>query len=89
MAADGGRVVAVNNDAKNYGGGYGMYVLIDHGNGYSTMYAHCSEVLVSVGDVITKGQLIARVGNTGNSYGAHLHFEVRYNGVAQNPRQYF
>lgn len=86
LAADGGRVVGVN--AEGYGGGYGYYVLIDHGNGYTTMYAHCSAILVNVGDRVTQGQLIARVGDTGNSQGAHLHFEIRYNGVAQNPVPY-
>lgn len=86
LASDGGRVIGVNTEGQ--GGGYGYYVLIDHGNGYSTMYAHCSEILVQAGDRVTQGQLIARVGNTGNSFGAHLHFEVRYNGTAQDPVPY-
>ena len=86
LAADGGRVLQTNT--AGWGSGYGLYVIIDHGNGYVTMYAHCSEVLVKPGDAITQGQLIARVGNTGNSFGAHLHFEIRVNGSAVDPTPY-
>ncbi len=71
-------------------GGYGNYVLIDHGNGVETLYAHMldNSLMVSVGDIVPKGQAIGRVGNTGYSFGAHLHFEVRINGVKQNPAPY-
>ena len=69
-------------------GGYGNLVIISHGNGVETYYAHCSSVNVTAGQSVSQGQLISRVGNTGNSFGAHLHFEVRINGVAQNPRNY-
>ena len=69
-------------------GGYGNLVIISHGNGVETYYAHCSSVNVKAGQSVSQGQLISRVGNTGNSFGAHLHFEVRVNGVAQNPRNY-
>ena len=55
---------------------YGYYVLIDHGNGFKTRYAHCSKLNVKVGQRVAQGEYIADVGNTGNSYGAHLHFEI-------------
>lgn len=69
-------------------GGYGNIVKIDHQNGYETYYAHCSEILVKKGDVVKKGDLIAKVGNTGRSTGSHLHFEIRKNGETQNPLDY-
>ena len=68
--------------------GYGIYVLIDHGGGYSSLYAHMSVRYVNVGDTVQKGQMIGRVGNTGNSRGAHLHFEVRYYGEKQDPLKF-
>lgn len=67
---------------------YGYYVLINHGGGMSTLYAHNSKLLVSVGDVVTQGQVIALAGNTGNSYGSHCHFEVRVDGTRKNPMDY-
>ena len=63
-------------------------VVIDHGNGYETYYAHNSELIVSEGQTVTKGQLIARVGSTGNSTGPHCHFEIHYNGEIKNPANY-
>ena len=71
-------------------GGYGNYVIIDHGNGVETLYAHMldNSIMVNVGDKVTKGQAIGRVGNTGYSFGAHLHFEVRINGNRLNPAPY-
>ena len=71
-------------------GGYGNYVMIDHGNGVETLYAHMldNSLMVSVGDHVTKGQAVGRVGNTGYSFGAHLHFEVRINGTRVNPAWY-
>lgn len=90
VAADSGRVMMAG--WGNYGSGYGGYgnvVAIDHGGGYSTLYGHCSSVAVSAGQVVTKGQVIAYVGNTGDSQGAHCHFEVRVNGVARNPLNWF
>ena len=74
--------------AGNAGDGYGNYVIISHGNGVTTVYAHCSSLLVSAGQTVSKGEVIAKVGSTGNSTGNHLHFEVRVNGVAYNPQYY-
>ena len=69
-------------------GTLGKLVVINHGNGVQTYYAHCSSLLVSAGDTVTAGQLIAKVGNTGRSTGPHLHFEIRLNGSALNPQSY-
>lgn len=82
-AADGGKVVRAS-----YYGGYGYCVEIEHEPGVVTRYAHCSQILVSVGDLVYQGQTIALVGNTGNSFGSHLHFEVLINGSPQNPVNY-
>lgn len=64
---------------------YGYLVEIDHGNDFTTRYAHCSRLLVKEGDVVQRGSKIAESGSTGRATGPHLHFEVRYRGVAQNP----
>ena len=82
-ASDGGTVVRAT-----YYSGYGLCVDIDHENGRITRYGHCSKLLVSAGDKVYQGQEIALVGNTGHSFGSHLHFEVRINGSPQNPRNY-
>ena len=72
----------------NANDGYGYYVIISHGNGVSTVYAHCSQLLVSAGQTVSQGEVIAKVGSTGNSTGNHLHFEVRKNGITYNPQNY-
>ena len=83
-AAADGKVIA----AKELNYSYGHYIIIDHGNGLTTLYAHNSKLLVGVGDTVTKGQAIAYSGSTGNSTGPHCHFEVRVNGVRVNPENY-
>jgi murein DD-endopeptidase MepM/ murein hydrolase activator NlpD len=82
-AAASGKVVAAEVHPA-----YGKMIEIDHGNGLVTRYAHCSALLVNEGDLVVRGQLIARVGTTGRSTGPHLHFEVRLNGVPQNPARF-
>jgi len=69
-------------------GGYGNLVVVDHGNGLATAYAHASAILVSLGQQVSQGETVALVGSTGNSSGPHLHFEVRVNGVAVDPLLY-
>jgi murein DD-endopeptidase MepM/ murein hydrolase activator NlpD len=69
-------------------GGYGNLVVVDHGNGLATAYAHASAILVSLGQTVSQGQTVSLVGSTGNSSGPHLHFEVRVNGVAVDPLLY-
>ena len=69
-------------------GVYGLTVMIDHGNGIQTLYAHNSKVLVKVGDSVKVGEGISMSGNTGNSTGPHLHFEIRQNGQTMNPENY-
>jgi len=80
-AADSGFVVAAGWDSS----GYGRMVLIDHGNGFQTLYAHLKVFYVKVGDSVAKGQKIGEVGATGNATGPHLHFEILQNGVQRNP----
>lgn len=68
--------------------GYGNYIVIDHGNGLETLYGHCSELLVTAGQEVTAGMVIAKVGFTGNSTGSHLHIEIRVNGETADPLAY-
>ena len=71
-----------------YGGTYGYYVTINHGDGYSSLYAHMTHYVVSKGDTVSKGQLIGYMGSTGRSTGPHLHFSIFYNGSSVNPMNY-
>ncbi len=81
LASDSGTVTWAGWDNS----GYGNYVIIDHGNGYQTMYAHCCDVYVSIGDKVRQGDVIAGVGSTGYSTGDHLHFEIIKDGVKIDP----
>ena len=83
FAAAGGVVVAAEYHSQ-----YGQMVEIDHGNDFVTRYAHASKLLVKVGELVRRGRKVAEVGSTGRSTGPHLHFEVRYKGVAQNPGRF-
>lgn len=74
---------------SGYNGGYGYQVLVNHGFGYKTRYAHLSKVLVKPGERVTRGQVIAETGNTGRSTGPHLHYEVIHKGTPVNPVNYF
>ncbi len=82
-AAESGTVITAS-----YHWSYGNYIVIDHGSGLSTLYAHCSSLAVGAGQSVSKGQTIGYVGSTGNSSGPHLHFEVRVNGSRVNPSNY-
>ncbi len=73
---------------SGYNGGYGLYVVVDHGDGVKTYYAHMSSVSVNVGDYVTQGTKLGEVGNTGYSFGAHLHFGLMINGSWVNPMNY-
>lgn len=80
-AADSGYVVAAQWDDR----GYGRMVIVDHGNGFKSLYAHLSVIYVSVGEEVAQGQQIGEMGSTGNSTGPHLHFELILNGAQRNP----
>ncbi len=84
-AADSGKVSTAQG---GWNGGYGNYIIIDHGGGQQTLYGHLTRIDVSVGDTVSKGQVIGLEGSTGRSTGAHLHFEVRVGGTRKNPFSY-
>lgn len=84
-AADGGYVAVATG---GWNAGYGNHVIIDHGNGFVTLYAHLNSIFVKPGESVGAGQQIGSVGNTGNSTGPHLHFEIRYQGVPRDPMAY-
>lgn len=84
-AAESGTVITAQG---GYNGGYGVYVIIDHGNGLQTLYGHASQLFVQPGEYVERGQPIAMMGTTGRSTGPHIHFEVRKNGVKVNPLNY-
>lgn len=93
IAHSAGKVVfcqtGMKNDTKSTGtAGYGNCVKLDHGNGYVTLYAHLDSIAVKLGDTVKQGQVIGRMGNTGRSFGAHLHLEIRKNNVHIDPTPY-
>ncbi len=85
LAAQSGVVSSSWYSNGGWGGGYGTYCLIDHADGYATLYAHMNEIIVSPGESVERGQVIGYVGSTGESTGPHLHFETRHWGVRYNP----
>lgn len=90
-AKNGANILAANKGTvivAGWQGAYGNTVIIDHGGGITTLYGHCSKLLVKNGDEVDVGQIIAKVGSTGWSTGPHLHFEVRVNGATKNPLDY-
>ena len=92
VAADSGTPIVATAEgvvvASGWNGGYGRQVVVDHGNGITTSYAHTSENVVSVGQKVKKGQLVAYVGSSGFSTGPHVHYEVKVNGTVVNPARF-
>ncbi|MEG2081978.1 MAG: M23 family metallopeptidase [Oscillospiraceae bacterium] len=85
IAADSGVVTKAVYTSR----GYGVYIIIDHGNGYQSLYGHCSSLLVSYGEKVSKGQVIGRMGSTGNSTGNHLHFEIKSGNTRYDPYRFW
>jgi len=85
-------IIAADTGTVTFAGcinwGYGCHVVVDHGNGYSTLYGHMSVISVSAGQAVNQGQQLGNMGSTGRSTGPHCHFEIRLNGVLQNPQDY-
>ena len=88
-ASSSGVVSKAGYERAGAGTGYGNSIIINHGNGYSTLYSHCLSLTVSAGQAVSQGQLIGYVGSTGRSTGNHCHFEIRYNGKYLPPQNYF
>ena len=91
VARDGTPILAARDGTVEYAsvkGGYGKLVILRHANGYETYYGHCTEILVGVGEAVKEGQIIAKVGMSGDATAPHLHFEVRYDGAPRNPQRY-
>ncbi|PKL36593.1 hypothetical protein CVV38_01685 [Candidatus Peregrinibacteria bacterium HGW-Peregrinibacteria-1] len=86
-AAGSGKVIKAAKSGWN--GGYGNYLIIDHGGGYQTLYAHFARIDVNLGDHVSQGEVLGIMGTTGRSTGIHLHFEVRVNGVKKNPGLFY
>ncbi len=92
VASEGTPVYATGNgtiESVGYRGGFGLAVEIDHGFGYETIYAHLSEADVKEGQKVVRGEMIAKIGDTGLSTGSHLHYEVHHDGVILNPAEFF
>ncbi len=90
-APNGSAIVSANSGVVLYAGwhySYGNYIIVDHGGGIATLYGHCSKLLASKGQAVSRGETIALIGSTGYSTGNHLHFEVRINGVRTQPMDY-
>ena len=92
VSAAGTPIYAANGGTVSYAGwdssGYGYKIIIKHSNGYETLYAHCKDIYVKVGDTVGKGETVGAVGRTGRATGNHLHFEVRKNGTILNPANF-
>ena len=90
VAAASGTVIYAGWDPNGaaYNGGYGQMIMIDHGDGFVTLYGHSSALYVSVGQQVKQGEVIGAIGETGWAYGPHVHFEIRVNGSTVNPRLY-
>ncbi len=91
VASKGSPIIATADGIITFAGSKGLLgntVVVDHGHGISTRYAHCSKIVKKCGDAVKRGDIIARVGNTGKSTGTHLHYEVRVNNIQVNPERY-
>ena len=91
-AADGAEIIAADDGTvvhAGWMGGYGNCIMIDHGNGYTTLYAHLSSIAVSSGSTVSRGNTIGYVGSTGVSTGPHLHYEVRQGGATTDPMAFY